>query len=176
MFRKATEKDIQRIAEIYNEIHTECEAGRMVTAWKREIYPTRKTAEIAVECGDMFVEEENGHIVAAARINQEQVAEYAEAAWKYQVPESKVMVLHTLVVSPKEKGRGYGTKFVAFYENYALEHGCPYLRIDTSEKNLNARALYKKLGYCEVSVVSSEFNGIHKMPLVCLEKKAGIDS
>ena len=37
--------------------------------------------------------------------------------------------------------------FVEFYEQYALSNGCPYLRIDTNERNARARAMYKKLGY-----------------------------
>lgn len=170
MFRRADENDTDRICEIYDEIHTETEAGRMTTNWVRGVYPTKETAEHSIRCRDMFVEEENGRIVAAARINQEQVAEYAKADWRYDAPDDQVMVLHTLVVSPKAKGRGYGSRFVAFYESYALEHGCRYLRMDTSVENLGARALYKKLGYCEVSVISSEFNGISGMQLVCLEK------
>lgn len=171
MFRKATIKDIDRIAEIYDEIHTETEAGRMTTDWVRGVYPTRETAEASVQAKDMFVEEDGGQIVAAAKINQEQVEEYADADWQYDAPKNQVMVIHTLVVSPKRKGKGYGSKFVAFYEKYALEHGCSYLRMDTSVRNHGARSLYQKLGYREVSVVSSVFNGIRDMQLVCLEKK-----
>lgn len=170
MFRRATENDIESIAEIYDEILTETEAGRMTTNWVRGVYPTKKTAETSVRCGDMFVEEDNGQIVAAARINQEQVAEYSEADWRYDASADQVMVLHTLVVSPKEKGKGYGSKFVAFYEQYALKQGCRCLRMDTSVENLGARALYKKLGYTEAGVIRSEFNGIHDMQLICLEK------
>ena len=171
MFRKATAEDVEQISEIYEAIHTENEAGRMTTGWIRGVYPSRKTAEDSVRCNDMYVEEEDERIVAAARINQEQVAEYADADWKYEAPESEVMVLHTLVVSPKEQGKGYGTRFVAYYENYAREHGCSYLRMDTNERNCSARALYKKLGYREASVVPCEFNGIPDVQLVCLEKK-----
>lgn len=170
MFRKATIQDLDRIAEIYDEIHTEDESGRTTIGWVRSIYPTRSTAEVSILKGDMFVECVDGQIVAAAKINQEQVPEYADAAWQYDVPEDQVMVLHTLVVSPKMVGFGYGPKFVEFYENYALEHGCHYLRMDTNEKNSRARALYKKLGYAEVSVVPCEFNGIPGVRLVCLEK------
>ncbi len=81
------------------------------------------------------------------------------------------MVLHTLVVSPKENGHGYGTKFVAFYENYAREQGCRYLRMDTNEKNKATRMLYKKLGYEEIGIVPCKFNGIPGVQLVCLKKK-----
>ena len=84
--------------------------------------------------------------------------------------EDEVMVLHTLVVDPQAKGRGYGSRFVDFYESYALEHGCRYLRMDTNERNASARALYRNLGYREVSIVPCAFNGIPGVQLVCLEK------
>lgn len=87
------------------------------------------------------------------------------------MPDDEVMVFHTLVVSPAVKGRGFGTEFVAFYEKYALEHGCRYLRMDTNEKNKAARSLYRRLGYDEVSIVPTTFNGIPDVNLVCLEKR-----
>lgn len=170
MFRKADSGDLKRIAEIYDEIHTE-EAGRACIGWVRSIYPTRKTAEVSIKKGDMFVEIEEGRIVAAGRLNQEQVPEYADAKWDYDVPDDQVMVLHTLVVSPKVGKKGYGSRFVGYYEQFALEHNCQYLRMDTNEKNRAARTLYKKLGYKEVSIVPCEFNGIKGVRLVCLEKK-----
>ena len=171
MFRKATANDIDAIAAIYGEIHTEEEAGRASTGWQRAIYPTRKTAEDAVAIGDMFVAEEDGRVVAAARINREQVDVYAHTPWQYAASDDAVMVLHTLVVSPAEKGRGLGSAFVAFYEQYARENSCPVLRMDTNERNTVARALYKKLGYREAGVMPCVFNGIPGVGLVCLEKK-----
>lgn len=80
------------------------------------------------------------------------------------------MVLHTLVVDPHRKGRGYGKAFVAFYENYAKEHNCVALRMDTNARNAGARNLYHKLGYKEIGIVSCVFNGIPDVQLVCLEK------
>ena len=171
MFRKACIDDLDRIAEIYEEIHTEEEAGNVSIGWIRGIYPTEKTAYDSILKGDMFVETDKGQIVAAAKINREQVPEYSIAQWQYDAPDECIMILHTLVVSPKIKGKGYGSKFVDFYETYALQNGCNYLRMDTNEKNVNARRLYKNLGYDEVSVVDCNFNGISGVRLVCLEKK-----
>lgn len=170
MFRKANINDIDRIAEIYDEIHLEEENGNTTTGWVRDIYPTRKTAEDTIFKGDMFVLEDNGQIVAAGKIDQEQMKGYSDASWNYDVAENQVMVLHTLVVSPHMKEKGYGSKFVDFYEKYALSCGCYHLRMDTNERNLNARRLYKKLGYKEVSILPSEFNGIEGVKLVYLEK------
>ena len=172
MFRKASENDIDRIAEIYSAVHSEEEAGRAVIGWDRAVYPVRKTAETGVQSGDLFVcENDEGRILAAARINREQVPEYAAAAWRYDAADEEVMVMHTLVVDPAVKGTGIGSEFAAFYEAYAKKHGCPELRIDTNEKNAAARRLYKRLGYEEVSIVNCVFNGIPGVRLVCLEKR-----
>ena len=119
----------------------------------------------------MYVEEVDGVVVAAAKINQEQVPEYANAQWQWEAPDEKILVLHTLVVDP-EKGRGgYGKAFVAFYEDMARDMGCPYLRMDTNVRNVIARQLYQGLGYAEVGIVDCQFNGIPGVQLVCLEKK-----
>ena len=171
MFRKATIKDINEITSLYMVVHTEEEAGRMSTGWIRSVYPTRETVEIAVKAEELFVKVEGEKIVAVGRINQEQVDVYADVNWDFQVSDQQVMVLHTLAVHPEEQGKGYATAFCQFYEEYALKHGCNYLRIDTNEKNKNARKLYKKLGYKEVGVVPCIFNGIEDVQLVCLEKR-----
>ena len=65
----------------------------------------------------------------------------------------------------------YGTAFVAYYESYAKNNGCPVLRMDTNEKNAAARRLYARLGYREAGIVPCVFNGIKGVGLVCLEKK-----
>jgi len=174
MFRKATAADLDRIAEIYSAIHTEEESGRAAIGWQREIYPTRASAEAALRAGDLFVEEADGRLVASARINQEQVPEYANAQWTHCAPPEQVMVLHTLTVSPEDAGKGYGPAFVAFYEQYARERGCPYLRMDTNAINVRARALYRKLGYREAGIVDCRFNGIPGVHLVCLEKTLSV--
>lgn len=170
MFRKATYEDIDKIAKIYDKAHTLEEQGLTTTGWQRAIYPTRETAEKSVEAGDMFVMETEGQIVACGRINKEQVDVYADVEWSYDAPDDEVMVLHTLVVDSDCKGKGYGTQFVDFYERYSFEKGCRYLRIDTNERNTQARRLYKKLGYTEKAIVKCVFNGIEGVGLVCIEK------
>lgn len=172
MIRKATERDIEQIAGIYEAIHSEEENGRCSTGWTRGVYPTKQTAFDAVERSDMFVLEDGGQIMAAAIINQIQVPVYDEAKWVYsEAFDDEIMVLHTLVVSPFCSGKGYGTAFVEFYERYAADNDCKYLRMDTNEKNTVARRMYKRLGYVEADTVQCIFNGIEGVKLVCLEKQ-----
>lgn len=171
MIRKATDKDIDAVASIYSDIHIEEETGHACIGWDRNIYPTRETAEKAIDAGDLFVMEEDGKIVASAIINQRQVPCYRDARWKYDAKDNEVMVLHTLTVDPAQGKNGYGRAFVQFYEDYALAHGCHYLRMDTNERNVRARHMYARLGYEEVGIVLTVFNGIKGVNLVCLEKK-----
>ena len=163
--RKALSSDLESINHIYNHIHTEEENGAVSIGWIRDVYPTKETAKDALLRNDLFVEEADGEIVGTAIINQIQVDIYKDAAWQYEFPNEKIMVLHTLVIDPYVKGHGFRKKFVEYYEQYARENGCCSLRMDT-----NARKFYKKLGYHEIGVLPCQFNGIPDVQLVLLEK------
>lgn len=169
--RKAIKSDLDQIEKIYYEIHTAEENREQTIGWIRDVYPVRATAESALQRDDMFVLEEGGELLGTAIINNIQVDVYKDGHWEYEAPDDEVCVLHTLVISPYAKGRGCGRKFVKFYEDYALRHGCHELRIDTNERNSVARAMYKKLGYKEIGIVPTVFNGIPDVMLVMLEKR-----
>ena len=168
--RKATISDLDAVARIYDAQHTAEEAGKSTGGWIRGVYPTRATAEAALARDDLFVLCEDGLVRGTAIINQIQVDVYAVAPWRFSAPDERICVLHTLVIHPAAKGRGLGRAFVAFYENFARTMNCPELRMDTSARNASARALYKRLGYREIAVVPTTFNGIPGIDLVLLEK------
>ena len=170
MIRRATEGDIPAVAAIYDKLHTEEENGRATIGWIRGVYPTEATARQALARDDLFIQEEGGHIVGAAIINQTQVDAYCAGQWTIEAEDNEVMVLHTLVIDPDTAGRGYGKGFVAFYEDYAREKGCKVLRMDTNCRNARARAMYQALGYREAGIVPCVFNGIRGVELVLLEK------
>ncbi len=165
--RKADRTDLDAIERIYSDIHTAEESGARTTGWIRGVYPTRETAERSILRGDMFVLED-GRILGAGIINQTQVDVYAGAPWEHDT--DAVCVLHTLVISPQAARKGYGRAFVEFYERWATEHGLPELRIDTNARNEAARAMYRKLGFREIGIVPTTFNGIPGVDLVLLEK------
>ena len=76
-------------------------------------------------------------------------------------------------MDPGLRGRGIGTRFMGFYEETARKMGCRELRIDTNARNVTARTLYQKLGYKEIGIVPTVFNGIPGVNLVLLEKHLG---
>ncbi len=171
--RKATINDIDAIEKIYDDIHSAEENGKQTIGWIRGVYPIRATAENALKRDDLFVLEDDGMIQATAIINKTQVDSYSKAHWQHKASDDEVCVLHTLVVSPSASKKGYGKSFIQFYEDYALKNGCAELRIDTNARNKVARSMYKKLGYTEVDIIPTDFNGIPNINLVLLEKYLG---
>lgn len=102
--RPATADDLPRIEQIYDAIHTAEETGAASVGWARGVYPTRATAQAALDDGALFVLEDDGVLVAAGRIDQVQVPVYAQVPWQYAAPPEQVLVLHTLVVDPTIAG------------------------------------------------------------------------
>lgn len=168
MIRKAAKTDLEAVVRIYEEIIAEEEKGNCCIGWVRGIYPTRETAEAALQNGSLYVLEADGVVVASARIDHEQPPAYATVPWHQQLPPEKVLVLHTLTVSPAAAGHGHARTIMSFYEAMAREQGC-CMRIDTNVKN-SAQHFYFKLGYAPRGVIPCEFNGIRGVNLLCMEK------
>lgn len=171
MIRKATTEDINDVVRIYDDIHSREEAGAVTTGWLRGVYPTRETAETSLKRGDLFVQSnEAGEVVGTAIINRLQVDCYVNGSWKCDAADDEVMVIHTLVIAGDSAGKGFGSEFLDFYENYAVEAGCKSLRLDTNARNRAARRFYKSHGYWEVGITPTVFNGIPGVDLVLIEK------
>lgn len=171
-FRLAKESELQKVVEIYERILDDEEAGHAVIGWERGVYPTFETAQSGYLKGELYVALLEEEIVASAIINSAQVDVYEKGEWQYDAADEEIFVLHTLTVDPRAGGKGIGQEFVAFYEKLAIERGRPYLRLDTNAKNARARKMYKSLGYEEVGIVDTTFNGIAGVELVLLEKMA----
>ena len=168
--RKAESRDIPHVARIYRELTEGEESARRVTGWIAGVYPTESTARAALEADELYVLEEDGEVLSAMRINRVQDPAYAQASWHFPAPDGQVLVMHTLVVSPRGKGRGYGARMEAYFEQCAREQNASVLRIDTNARNAFARGFYRRLGFREAGVVPCSFNGIPDVHLVCLEK------
>lgn len=169
--RSGEERDIAAIVGIYDRILAKEEQSGSFTGWKRGVYPTGEDVRSMLADGELYVMEENGTVVAAARINHTPVPEYAQVRWAFREEDpNKVLIIHTLVVDPACAGKGYGSAFIRFYEDMGRALGCTCLRMDTNITNRPARRLYAHLGYREADVVSCVFNGLRGIQLVCLEK------
>ena len=77
VIRKGTAADIPAVAGIYDALLTREEQGLLTTGWMRGVYPTEETARAALEAGTLYVMEDGGRVVAAAKIDQNQMEQYA---------------------------------------------------------------------------------------------------
>ncbi len=63
--------------------------------------------------------------------------------------------IKSMYVSPAVRGTGLGPKLLGALETIAAEHGCPAIRLDTSDHLTAAIALYRRAGYVEVPAYNS---------------------
>ena len=172
MIRKATQKDLSQVAEIYEELLDHEAATVSYTNWQKGLYPTEEYAAQALEQDTLFVgEDENCRLYGCVILNQIQPAEYANIHWNYSARPEEVMVIHTLCIRPSCAGRGYGKQFVAFSEDYARQHGWSVIRIDTYEGNLPALSFYPPLGYQYAGTTRFHFQNVIWENLTCFDKR-----
>lgn len=138
------------------------------TGWVRGVYPSKETAETAIKNGVMFVCEKDGVLGACAKIDEDEPEVYkkAEVAVFGKSDGAAYSCLR-----PRLQGKGFAKELVNFYEEIAIKNRCECLRMDTNVKNIQARNMYKHLGFSEAGEIDCVFNGIPGMRLVFLEKK-----
>ena len=98
LVRKAVPADIPAVTAIYGALLDREERGELSTGWTRGVYPTEQTALDALAAGTLYVLEDGGRVAAAAKLDQNQMAQYSQCTWRHDAPPEQVLVLHTLVV------------------------------------------------------------------------------
>lgn len=88
-----------------------------------EDYPTRAHYAADQARDELYVaEDEDGTILGAVCLNQEQAPEYALLPWAVSGP---AMVLHRLAVDPDAQRRGVGRSFFQFARPWPAATACP---------------------------------------------------
>ena len=147
MVRKAVFADIGSIEETYNEHFAyEIENGAF-TVFIKGIYPTVDNAKKAIECGSLYVYEDNNRIAGSMIADRLQPAEYSRICWEKVLGEDEVMVIHLLLVRPGMTGKGVASSLVDHAVRLAEGNLCKALRLDTGRQNIPAVSFYKKMGF-----------------------------
>ena len=147
MIRKAEKSDIAAVAESYRELFAYETLHGSTTNWSEGIYPTKGSAEHALDANDLYVLKNEGVLCGSMMLNQLQPVEYENIGWKYSAKNDQVLVIHTLCVCPSQAGRGCGKQMVAFALEEAQRRSCKAVRLDTWAENHPAAALYEKMGF-----------------------------
>ena len=108
-------------------------------------YPTRSIIESDLKKDVLFVLKNDKEIIGAINISQEQEPEYETIKWQFD--NSKVLVIHRLVIDPKYQGRGYARKLMEFAEKFAKENNYSSIRLDAYSQNKRVIDFYKKRKY-----------------------------
>ncbi len=64
-----------------------------------------------------------------------------------------------IAVLPKHQGKGIGRRLMAEIADCAASHGCERMMLEVRRSNENARHLYEKDGFSEISVRKGYYNG-----------------
>jgi ribosomal protein S18 acetylase RimI-like enzyme len=103
------------------------------------IRPSDRPEEVARKCtrdGDLFlVAEQDGQVIGIIM-----------GAW-----DGRRGWLHHLAVDAAHRGRGIASSLVATVEERLRDRGCLKVNLLVSRANLEARALYRRLGYDEMN-------------------------
>lgn len=132
-----------------------------------QVYPDLATIERDIEDGTLHVAESDGKVVGCVTLNEAQDPTYATVSW--ELVESRVGVVHRLMIDPALQGKGLARNLMSYVETLAGSQGLRTIRLDAYTQNLTALALYDKLGYRRAGIVQ-----LRKGPFWCFEKRTAV--
>lgn len=166
MMRMAEEKDMNRLNDLYGHCIRALDEQE-IYQWNDQ-YPNRQTLVTNLARRSQFVFEDNGELLGAVCLNEEQALEWGAVDWSDN--DKKCLIVHALVVSPKHQGNGYGQKFLEIYEAYAVSKGYKGIRLDAFSENPIANRFYKKNNYVKVGQVVFDYKPEGHQVYYCYEK------
>ncbi|MHB1485420.1 MAG: GNAT family N-acetyltransferase [Saccharofermentanales bacterium] len=142
-FRLARDEDYEDIVSIFMKAIDKMNSIS-IYQWD-ELYPTKEILKADIVKQEMYVLTQDGIIVSAVVINEEQDPQYKKANWKYK--NGKIAVMHRLCVNPDFQNKGIGKKTIVSAEKKMIQNGYETIRLDAFSQNQIALNLYKKSGY-----------------------------
>ena len=146
-------RDIDATEQLYNDLCDRLEQETNYPGWAKGFYPARAEAEAGVSEGNLFLLKIDGRIAGSVVLNNKQPDAYRQVTWGITARPHEVVVIHTLAVHPDYMGRGVARKLMDFAKEYALQQGAKAIRLDVTEQNAPAIALYEKCGYKYIGTV-----------------------
>ena len=135
--------DLQKLFQIYlnGKINLE---NNGIYQWT-DNYPTISIIEDDLKKDVLYTLKNNEKIIGAINISEEQETEYNSIKWEFD--NSKILVIHRLVIDPKYQKKGYAQKLMDFAEKFAKENNYTSIRLDAYSQNLRVIEFYKKRNY-----------------------------
>ncbi len=129
-------------------------------------YPTQSIIERDVRKGNLYTLKNEHENIGAIIMNQEEDTEYESVDWKFD--DSKVLLIHRLVIDPKHQRKGYATLLMDFAEDFAKANNYTSIRLDAYSEHKKVVEFYKKRQYF---VRGDVYFPDRTSPFNCLEKE-----
>lgn len=156
--------DLEILFQIYANAKTELEQSG-IFQWT-DNYPTRSIIENDLRKGILYVLKNNDEIIGAINISEEQEPEYQSINWKFN--DSKILVIHRLVINTKHQKQGYAKLLMDYAEHFAIQNNYSSIRLDAYNQNNRVIEFYKNRNY----VIRGEVNFPEReYAFFCLEKE-----
>ena len=141
MIRKATNKDITAISELYREQFREM--ARLIPDFIKEGDQSTEFLEKTVsdDHSDIFVYENEGEVVGFILLQAKTRPDFS-----FMLP-GKYCYIMDIIVTGTHRGKGFGTALMNVAKEWAKEKECSFINLDVLVNNPGAIKLYEKLGF-----------------------------
>ena len=164
IIEKGKTNDLEALLQIYLNAKSKLiENG--IHQWT-DNYPTKTIIENDLKAGVLFQLKIDNEIIGAINLSEEQETEYQTIPWEFD--DTKVLVIHRLVIDPKYQGKGHAHYLMDFAENYAISYGYKAIRLDTYSQNKQNIKFYQKRNY---NVRGDVYFPGREFAFHCLEKE-----
>jgi predicted amidohydrolase/GNAT superfamily N-acetyltransferase len=156
--------EINQIFQIYVNGKNDLEKNG-IYQWTNN-YPTRSIIESDLKKDVLFVLKNGKEIIGVINISEEQELEYETINWEFD--NSRVLVIHRLVIDPKYQGKGYARILMDYAEKFATKNNYSSIRLDAYSQNKRVIEFYNKRKYFirgNVNFPEREY------PFHCMEKE-----
>lgn len=141
MIRKATNKDITAISELYREQFREM--AKLIPDFIKEGEQSNEFLEKTVsdDNSDIFVYENEGEIVGFILLQAKTRPDF-----DFMLP-GKYCYIMDIIVTENHRGKGFGTALMNAAKAWAKGRDCSFVNLDVLVNNPGAIKLYEKLGF-----------------------------
>ena len=163
MIRIATPPDIPKILQL-TKACAQFMVANNIYQWN-EYYPSKQAFEQDLERNELWVVENDSHIIGCIVISNLMDTEYEPISWLTKNIQN--IYIHRLAVHPSFQGMGLAKKLMDFAENYAREHHAASIRLDTFSQNKRNIKFYEARGYTRLGNIYFPKQSEH--PFYCYE-------
>lgn len=141
MIRKATNKDITAISELYREQFREM--ARLIPDFIKEGDQSTEFLEKTVsdDNSDILVYDNEGEIVGFILLQAKTRPDF-----DFMLP-GKYCYIMDIIVTENHRDKGFGTALMNAAKAWAKERDCNFINLDVLVNNHSAIKLYEKLGF-----------------------------